>query len=757
MFTRKYRMLSVAAILMMGAIYQGLGGAMEKESRANPADAMITINVDGQNPAASDDNAEKDLDRPLRSVARAIDIATSMVLEGTPVRILIQPGRYHENGWLLDGEGRNQMFRDTPLIIEGARKEEVIITGSEVWVERWKESGGVFAHDWPYNMYQFRAWNENGPEGPLGWRREMVFLNGQWLRQVAKRADLVDGTYWVDEGLVDQPDGAIYVKPPKGVDFATAIKEISTGPDRTEVSWSDKHKDNIPAWPPVSFLSVNRKNNVTLRNLTFQHANMRLSAHAVEIRSAAHIVVEDSCFEWNNGSGLGLYDCEDAAVRRCIGNHNGASGFGLWKVRDLVWEDNESSYNNWRGDLGKYWRYAIAGVKFHELKGATIQRHIARYNLSDGVWFDLFCNGVTMEDCVSEDNLRFGVFYEVCGGIVFRHCALRRNMAGLCIKGSSDGVVEACDFENNASQVSVFPERRTFKDDPMILPDNIFNNNPRHWKIVDCRFKAGGHPEWTLQRERNSPEWVSKYETGTPQRFLTLSATKEQNDSFLRTVEFQNNKWEHALTGNAFPSPRPKKPDLTWEEFERYVASIKASPPLSKAPSPEEALAEQAANGFVLNASNPAIRWRFGQGKSGLAGWKVLSISSRQMTEGDAAFFRIEDKGQIHCRGLELGAEVKAIRVSALLRAHDLKPGEREYMTARVTWQFRDGAGKAIGPSPKELKLQKDCDWTELKSEETVPEGARAIDLMAGLWKCSGTFDIDEISIEVLQLADMEQ
>jgi hypothetical protein len=57
-------------------------------------------------------------------------------------------------------------------------------------------------------------------------------------------------------------------------------------------------------------------------------------------------------------------------------------------VKTLLFEDNETSANNWRGAMGKFYGWAVAGVKSMRVHDGIYRRHRSVDNLTRGMWFD---------------------------------------------------------------------------------------------------------------------------------------------------------------------------------------------------------------------------------------------------------------------------------------------------------------------------------------------------------------------------------
>ena len=122
-------------------------------------------------------------DRPPR--------AKKYLKKGEGTKITIYPGVYREGELVIDGKKLGSKAKDALLVIEGTKKGQVIISGSEVWQPNtWQivKQGNVsyYQHDWSYDFgNNGGGWGKHGPKKVIAHRSEMVFVNGQPLKQVS--------------------------------------------------------------------------------------------------------------------------------------------------------------------------------------------------------------------------------------------------------------------------------------------------------------------------------------------------------------------------------------------------------------------------------------------------------------------------------------------------------------------------------------------------------------------------------------------
>ncbi len=101
-----------------------------------------------------------------------------------------------------------------------------------------------------------------------------------------------------------------------------------------------------------SLLVVESRQNVTIENVTFQHAASPLQGAAVRISRSENVRVIDTRFVWNNSRGLGMYESGAVTIQNANALHNGISGFTGYRIHNLRVVNSEASYNGWRGARG---------------------------------------------------------------------------------------------------------------------------------------------------------------------------------------------------------------------------------------------------------------------------------------------------------------------------------------------------------------------------------------------------------------------
>jgi len=401
-----------------------IGGAAPP--RGASADSAYVFHVDNQNPAASDSNPGTAA-LPLSSIGRAADLALAVNAGGARVTVLIHPGTYRETVSLPPA--------GTPaaMAFQATDAGKTVISGSDLWTG-WQRVGtsASFAHAWPY------AW---GPAPiPANWpslqdivrRREMVFVNGQPLRQALAPASLGPGTFAVDETA-----GMIYLWASGGIDPNTAAVEVAVRP---------------------ALFTASGRANLTVSGLVFEHAATPIDDSAVFFSQMTNLLVQDTVFRWNNWGGLGVYASTSVTALRNAADYNGGRGMEAKQVKSLLFDHNDTSYNNWRGAWGGFYDWAMAGLKVLDLHDGTISSHRAAFNQAHGVWLDTDNQNVTLSDGVWCGNLLNGAVVEASQGptTILGAAACWNGGRGLFTSESSDlAVRNSALYGNGRAQFEV--------------------------------------------------------------------------------------------------------------------------------------------------------------------------------------------------------------------------------------------------------------------------------------------------------------
>ncbi|HXJ91861.1 MAG TPA: choice-of-anchor D domain-containing protein [Terriglobia bacterium] len=369
---------------------------------------------------------------PLKTISAGASVAAQNNQNGIGTRVTIDPGTYRESIALHS----NSKTTNSPVTFQAATNGTAIISGADVWTG-WQPYGTnpqIYTNSWPYQWGVCPPMSSGPFEQNIVLRREMMFVNGTPLTQVLSFAQMVQGTFFVDES-----GGTVYIWPAAGTDVSTATIEVATR---------------------SGLFTAQGMSNLVLRGLTFQYDNSCKTNAAVSLTgSASNILVDSDNFLWNNAQGLDLsHPLTNVTVQNTVSNHNGESGFQDYEMMNLLWQSDQASYNNWRGAQGALYGWNTGGAHLYYDHAETVNGFTALFNTSHGVHWDTGGENVTVSSMVAANNLLNGAFVEASEGPVTlsngQFCA--NTYSGVAVKDSPLVTLSGNTFYNNAaSQIGI--------------------------------------------------------------------------------------------------------------------------------------------------------------------------------------------------------------------------------------------------------------------------------------------------------------
>ena len=353
-------------------------------------------------------------------------------------------------------------------------------TGADAWQATAIGSHTGYSHRWvdelaqPIDLGFFP--NPFGPSveyGVVARRREMAFIDGRNLRQVLCKSELVPGTFYVSDRSMDDdyaypyplvdtggtvidtvprrtctepvPDQRIYVVPfgdaPadwENATFSTTFRGARVRPD----------PQSIPRGLPMeadgsTFLFLaESKGDVVLRGLTFVHASSRMrgSSAAVSLQNSRNVLLENTTFEFNNWIGVAAFGSRNPTpgapyvatasgitLRNVTSSSNGGHGITATWMKNLLIEDSDFEFNNWRGDWAGLYNWD-PGNKLMWVHDLLVRRSTFSNNLSHGLWLDTNHVNSTVEDSTFTGNRGHGLYVEASiGPITIQRNTFRNN------------------------------------------------------------------------------------------------------------------------------------------------------------------------------------------------------------------------------------------------------------------------------------------------------------------------------------------
>ncbi len=401
------RLFRLAVVLLAGVAFHVPDVFAQNDSFTEPVVVAIHVSVDDT--LASDSNAGTDLS-PLKTLRSAVARAVALKKSNQPSLILVHNGVYREGpiSFGYTNWSTNDPDNSTPIEIRAVAPGNAIISGSDVLAD-WRPTNdeGVFVHSWTEDWGAApNPWADDRSVAEIVLRREMVFVDGQRFEQVIDKRKLDVGQFYVDE-----PGDQIL---------------LHLGPER------DPDKSLIEAAMRSRLWDQNYENNVTISGLVFEHVATPWGPAdaAVWISGSKNVVVDNCDVRETNWQGLYIGESSDIRIQSTRMNGNGGQGWGMFRGKNLEAFDNETSYNNWRGELGDFTGWSV-GNKILSVHGGLIRNHKAVGNYSRGIWLDYDISEVVLDGVELRENTRDGLWIEASQGpITVKNSQIRDNLEG---------------------------------------------------------------------------------------------------------------------------------------------------------------------------------------------------------------------------------------------------------------------------------------------------------------------------------------
>lgn len=398
-----------------------------------PIDEGLVVNtyhVDQGHPSASDSNPGT-ASLPFETIDKGISQASIDKAGNIGAKVLIYPGVYRET------INRNGSTTNAPIVIEAVQLGTVIIDGSDAFTAWSLKTGtsNIYEHSWTNNWGTYYG---SDPLPDIVARREIVFVNDQLYKQVLEYADLVPGTYQVDESA-----NKLYIC--SDIVITSATVDVGMRGGWNSASYFDNDCFRMTGYK-----------NLIVRGITVQRAANNYYHAAFTINQCENSLVEDCTAEWNNFTSASFWNSTDLMVRRFSATYNGYKSSTGNNI-DIIIEDSEFSYQNWRGAWGQYYAWDTAGLKAWTDHGITFRNCDFIGNQAAGLWFDSHqastnnVTDVTIENCRFNENYLQGLALENTVGPVSitNSDFVCNDWSGILAHTTKDVTVNNCLFKSN--------------------------------------------------------------------------------------------------------------------------------------------------------------------------------------------------------------------------------------------------------------------------------------------------------------------
>lgn len=384
-------------------------------------------------PDGKDTNTGKSYDSPL-SVKKAIASAPS----GST--IVFKGGVYRNGNININRQLTLQAFPHEKPLLKGS----IEVTGWAAEGTMWRKDGWNYSFDKVSSEYI-------DPAYPMAGNLDMVYVEGVALKQVASKAEVLSGTFYVDSAnqqlyIGDNPTAKV-VEATALLGALSIAKNVSSDPSNT-----------------------------VIRGLGFAHyANRAITA------GAPNITLENNTFVWNGQNGVWLFAGSDDILRGNIFSYNGRNGVSGLETHRILVEENTFSYNNVER-FKKTWD--AAGIKFVRTDGLIFRNNIVENNSSTGMWMDVSSSNATVVNNTIRYNESLGIQFEISHKAIIAGNIVHHNNAGIFIGDSSNARMYNNTLSMNNYQIVVKDSARVNSNPETvaagitwIASNNVIKNN----------------------------------------------------------------------------------------------------------------------------------------------------------------------------------------------------------------------------------------------------------------------------------------
>ena len=360
-------------------------GAASAFGQAKVNESLETAYIYVDTKTGSDSNPGTQ-QKPLKTIGAAASMAETNNQSGIGSRVTINPGTYRESVTL----SHNNKDTSLPITFEAATNGTVIMSGATVYSgwATYSLNNAIYTNTWNNTWGECPQLASCPYQQNIMMRQEMVAVNGTVLTQVMSLGQMLQGTFYVDEG-----SDLIYVWPKTGTDMGSATVEVASTP---------------------TLFTIQNKSNIVVRGLTFQYANTCRAAAAVLVQgSSSNILFDTDTFQWNNGQGLAIENPTTYfTVENSTAAHNGDTGFQESQTKYGLWQSDTTSYNNWRGAQAGYYACNTAGLHGWGAHEDTINGLTISFNQAYGIHWDTDNANISTTGIIATSNLMSGLFVE---------------------------------------------------------------------------------------------------------------------------------------------------------------------------------------------------------------------------------------------------------------------------------------------------------------------------------------------------------
>jgi len=419
-----------------------------------PVTSAVDIFVDQNHSQAEDRNAGTS-DAPLKTISAA-------ALRTSPGdRVMIKSGVYNEVVHV-----RVSGTKDRPIQYIADIPGGAIIDGGLPQIQFRKTDGDepiyncIWQHKFIIDHKDGVSIESHPPDFLVHGRADLMTCDGLPLLQVANLEELRE-TYRRDKGQA-QPavpglgkfGGMVWINPRGG----TAHFWLHDGadPEKHEIKIADKPKlfGCEPGELPEGVQHIH------VKGIVFRNASNFAQRAAVWLYGRDNLL-EDCVIETVAGQGVAV----NGTMRRCIIRNCGAIG-GSATGEDFVNDSCLWENNCWKPyDRG----WEAGGAKIALAKNGIFKNCVFRHNGGPGLWLDVDCRNIRIENCIFADNEQSGLLIEISRNVQVDRSLFQNNglgaigekretdwgIAGITIAESQNCSLRSCTLFNNRDGIAI--------------------------------------------------------------------------------------------------------------------------------------------------------------------------------------------------------------------------------------------------------------------------------------------------------------
>lgn len=354
----------------------------------------------------------------------------------------------------LDGTYRNVNTRiNKKLTLQAHPDAKALLKGSVV-VEGWVADGSTWRKDGWSESLRLNSMKDVtiDPDYPLAGHTDMVYVDGESLKQVGSKANVGPGKFYVDRA-----NNKLYIGTNPGSKTVEATTE--------ENAFS------------LSSTSQGKASGTVIRGLGFAH----YAEDAIGIWNSHNVTLENNTFVWNGLRGAHFRQSTDGVVRGNTFSFNGVNGIRGAHANRILLEGNTFSYNNvehFRKD------YTAGGMKVIATEGAVWRNNLFEHNIGNGIWTDGSSYNFTIQNNTIRNNEQIGVMLELSHKAIVSSNTISNSPCGIMIADTSSVQAYNNTLSANKSQIIVKDSKRVntnqaeiAKGIAWITRNNVIENN----------------------------------------------------------------------------------------------------------------------------------------------------------------------------------------------------------------------------------------------------------------------------------------